>query len=185
MAENYNYQYIENSPQQTYTTKNEVIYQYPIETTTGTTTNYYTYDIPTTNTTTHNYQNVQYQEKKAPAIIYTTEPNKTKTKNQEYIYEYPLPNNKTNQQVLQNNNYNYQNVVTTNTNNTVTNYNNNINYGVQQVHQVKPNKNDNIINNNKYIIPQGNKTKSSISTKPATSSYQLSKSTTTAIYLSK
>ena len=155
MAENYNYQYIENSPQQTYTTKNEVIYQYPIETTTGTTTNYYTYDIPTTNTTTHNYQNVQYQEKKAPAIIYTTEPNKTKTKNQEYIYEYPLPNNKTNQQVLQNNNYNYQNVVTTNTNNTVTNYNNNINYGVQQVHQVKPNKNDNIINN-KYIIPQGN-----------------------------
>ena len=151
MAENYNYQYIENIPQQQlYTNKNEVIYQYPTTKATATNENYITYEVPKTKTTTHNPQNVQYQAKikqPIPQQIYTIEPNKTKAKNQEYIYEYPPQNIQTNQQVYQNNNY--QNII--NTNNTKANYNN-INYGAQQVQQVKPNKND----INKYIIPQTN-----------------------------
>ena len=151
MAENYNYQYIENIPQQQlYTNKNEVIYQYPTKATTATNENYYTYEIPKTKTTTHNPQNVQYQAKikqPIPQQVYTIEPNKTKAKKQEYIYEYPPQNIQTNQQVFQNNNY--QKVI--NTDHTKANYNT-INYGTQQIQQVKQNKND----TNKYIIPQTN-----------------------------
>ena len=138
MTENYNYEYIQNTPQEIYTTNddiNQLLNQYP--TTTDYTT---TYQSPQNYTVIQKPQKVKNQQN-----TYKTESNKIKTKNQEYIYEYPITQDfTTNQQTYQQYN-NYQNV---NDNNKLKTKNNNIiNYGVQPQIQTK-NKNE--VNYNKY-----------------------------------
>ena len=140
MAENYDYQYIENNPGQIiYTTQPEIIQQNKY-----TTADNYIYEIPQTYqpsqtqnvyTVTHKPKKVQYQ----PVIeqqIYTIDKNKNQVQN--YVYEYPVQNNKNNPQIYQYENH-HQNKAKSN----------NINYNVQQ-NPVKTKYDDNV----KYVYPQ-------------------------------
>ena len=101
MTENYNYQYIENDPNQIYYTSPEVTTtnQYPTTTT-------YNYEIPKTKEVYTMPQNVKY-ETKLEQPIYKVKSNKVQ--GQTYAHEYPTQNYDANNNVI----YQYDNTIQT------------------------------------------------------------------------